>query len=169
MFLERIFQKSFIGGWISRNSNCFLPRIERIILVARTTVLQWKIKTRMSNSIYLEAINWEKTTEDAFLEACAQHNHIVLFIHRMLIDWVSEKLKLKLKCRQVLNLMRNEMRRTRDLRIMCLRLCLCERDLKQNTSLAQLTRLTLPKITLLLMHTRVFCYQTILLFLFYFR
>lgn len=44
---------------------------------------------------YLEAINWEKATEDAFLETCAQHNYIVLFIHSGLIDRVSENNKQK--------------------------------------------------------------------------
>ena len=29
----------------------------------------------------LEAVNGEKTTEDAFFETSAQNNHIILFIH----------------------------------------------------------------------------------------
>jgi hypothetical protein len=41
----------------------------------------WERRRRRRRRTDLEAVNGEKTTEDAFFETSAQNNHIILFIH----------------------------------------------------------------------------------------
>lgn len=101
---------------------------------------------------YLEAINWEKATEDAFLETCAQHNYIVLFIHSGLIEFQrinNKRLKCRHKRKRAFEFLWAiyEMRWEEQGKVVfkCLRFCMCERGLKQNTSLAPSNETNAPQ------------------------